>query len=50
MFGEVIVGEGSPEPVVEESAESSEDTPGFLVTLTAVALIGAAFARRERSL
>jgi transforming growth factor-beta-induced protein len=49
MFGEVIVGEGSPDPVVEPSAESSsEDTPGFLVSLSMVALIGAAFARRDR--
>jgi transforming growth factor-beta-induced protein len=52
MFGEVIVGEGSPEPTAEEStSDDAEDTPGFLMTAGLVALLGAAMVagRRERT-
>jgi MYXO-CTERM domain-containing protein len=51
MFGEVIVGEGSPAPAAEEStSDDAEDTPGFLMTAGLVALLGAAMVagRRER--
>ena len=40
MFGEVVVGDGGSEPVAE-SAEESEDTPGFMVAGALVAVIGA---------
>ena len=52
MFGEIIVGEGSPAPAAEEStSDDSEDTPGFLMTAGLVALLGAAMmaGRRDRS-
>ena len=42
MFGEVIVGDGGPEPVTEEPTPESEDTPGFLVSTGLLALVGAA--------
>lgn len=40
MFGEIVVGDGSSEPVVE-AAEESEDTPGFMIVGVLVAVIGA---------
>ena len=40
MFGEVVVGDGGSEPVAE-SAEESEDTPGFMDAGALVAVIGA---------
>jgi len=52
MFGEIIVGEGSPAPAAEEStSDDSEDTPGFLMTAGLVALLGAAMVagRRDRT-
>jgi plastocyanin len=49
MFGEVIVGEGSPEPTAEEStSDDAEDTPGFLMTAGLVALLGAAMVAGRR--
>jgi uncharacterized surface protein with fasciclin (FAS1) repeats len=42
MFGEVIVGDGGPEPAAEESTATSEDTPGFLVSTGLLAFVGAA--------
>ena len=42
MFGEVIVGDGGPEPAAEEPTPESEDTPGFLVSTGLLALVGAA--------
>jgi MYXO-CTERM domain-containing protein len=52
MFGEIIVGEGSPAPAAEEStSDDAEDTPGFLMTAGLVALLGAAMVagRRDRT-
>ena len=52
MFGEIIVGEGSPAPAAEEStSDDAEDTPGFLMTASLVALLGAAMVagRRDRT-
>ena len=40
MFGEVVVGDGAPEPA-SEPEEESEDTPGFMFVSTVVAVIGA---------
>ena len=40
MFGEVVVGDGGSEPAAE-SAEESEDTPGFMAAGALVAVIGA---------
>lgn len=50
MFGEIIVGEGSPAPAAEEStSEDAEDTPGFLMTAGLVALLGAAMVAGRRN-
>ena len=40
MFGEIVVGDGGSEPAAESSDET-EDTPGFMVAGTIVAVIGA---------
>ena len=40
MFGEIVVGDGGSEPVAESSDET-EDTPGFMVAGTIIAVIGA---------
>ncbi len=40
MFGEVVVGDGGAEPA-SESSDESEDTPGFMVISTVIAVIGA---------
>jgi len=40
MFGEVVVGDGGSQPAAEPSDES-EDTPGFMVITTVIAVIGA---------
>ena len=41
MFGEVVVGDGGAEPATESADDESEDTPGFMVVSTVVAVIGA---------
>ena len=41
MFGQVIVGDGGAAPAAEESSTDSEDTPGFLLTSSLLAFIGA---------
>ena len=40
MFGEIVVGDGGSEPAAESSDET-EDTPGFMVAGTIIAVIGA---------
>ena len=40
MFGEIVVGDGGSEPA-PESSDETEDTPGFMVAGTIVAVIGA---------
>ena len=40
MFGEIVVGDGGSEPVAESSDET-EDTPGFMIAGTIIAVIGA---------
>ena len=41
MFGEIVVGDGGSTSVAEETTDSSEDTPGFVVVSTVIAVIGA---------
>ena len=41
MFGQVIVGDGGSAPAAEEPSTDSEDTPGFLLTSSLLAFIGA---------
>ena len=41
MFGQVIVGDGGAAPAAEESSTDSEDTPGFLLTSSLLAFVGA---------
>ena len=41
MFGEVVVGDGGAEPAAETTDEESEDTPGFMIVSTVIAVIGA---------
>ena len=40
MFGEIVVGDGGSEPVAESNDET-EDTPGFMIAGTIIAVIGA---------
>jgi uncharacterized surface protein with fasciclin (FAS1) repeats/plastocyanin len=40
MFGEVVVGDGGSQPAADTTDES-EDTPGFMVISTVIAVIGA---------
>ena len=40
MFGEVVVGDGGAQPAAEP-ADEGEDTPGFMVISTVIAVIGA---------
>jgi len=41
MFGEIVVGDGGSTSSAEETTDSSEDTPGFMVVSTVIAVIGA---------
>ena len=53
MFGKVIVGDGgvvATPPVADNSMDSDEESvPGFLVAMTTIALVGAAFVSSRRS-
>jgi PGF-CTERM protein len=40
MFGEVVVGDGGT-PAATDTSEESEDTPGFVVVSTLVAVVAA---------
>ena len=41
MFGEIVVGDGGSTSSAEETTDSSEDTPGFMVVSAVIAVIGA---------
>ena len=41
MFGEVVVGDGGSSDSTADTSEPAEDTPGFLVVSTVLAIIGA---------
>ena len=49
MFGEVVVGTGGVQEASDTSSDDSEDTPGFLIPMVLVSMIGALILIERRS-